>query len=62
MFVLADGGRDLESFVLSDYNEAKSLLVQVADRISFPDQFNKRLSPASGALASYPPPSEMLSI
>nr|CAD1833733.1 unnamed protein product [Ananas comosus var. bracteatus] len=29
VFVLADGGRDLESFVLSDYNEAKSLLVQV---------------------------------
>ncbi|XP_072997312.1 serine/threonine-protein kinase haspin homolog [Typha latifolia] len=29
VFVLADGGRDLESFVLLNYNEARSLLVQV---------------------------------
>ncbi|CAL5084291.1 unnamed protein product [Urochloa decumbens] len=28
-FVLADGGTDLESFALVDYNEARSLLVQV---------------------------------
>jgi hypothetical protein len=27
--VLADGGTDLESFALVDYNEARSLLVQV---------------------------------
>ncbi|CAL5061404.1 unnamed protein product [Urochloa decumbens] len=29
VFVLADGGTDLESFALVDYNEARSLLVQV---------------------------------
>ncbi|KAJ3698142.1 hypothetical protein LUZ61_001847 [Rhynchospora tenuis] len=29
VFVLADGGRDLESFVLLDYKEAQSLLLQV---------------------------------
>ncbi|KAJ3683895.1 hypothetical protein LUZ60_014122 [Juncus effusus] len=29
IFVLADGGKDLESFVLFDYNEARSLLLQV---------------------------------
>lgn len=29
MFVLADGGRDLESFVLQNYDEVRSLLVQV---------------------------------
>ncbi|KAL6841910.1 hypothetical protein ACP4OV_028422 [Aristida adscensionis] len=29
VFVLADGGTDLESFALDDYNEARSLLVQV---------------------------------
>ncbi|KAI3946822.1 hypothetical protein MKW98_003385 [Papaver atlanticum] len=30
VFVLAHGGKDLESFVLSDFEEAQSLLVQVA--------------------------------
>ncbi|CAA7388380.1 unnamed protein product [Spirodela intermedia] len=30
VFVLADGGRDLESFVLFNFDEARSLLVQVA--------------------------------
>ncbi|KAI3993033.1 hypothetical protein MKX01_009776, partial [Papaver californicum] len=30
VFVLAHGGKDLESFVLSNFEEAKSLLVQVA--------------------------------
>lgn len=29
VFVLADGGRDLESFVLVNFNEARSLLLQV---------------------------------
>lgn len=29
VFVLADGGKDLESFVLLNFNEARSLLVQV---------------------------------
>ncbi|RWR76366.1 serine/threonine-protein kinase haspin isoform X1 [Cinnamomum micranthum f. kanehirae] len=29
VFILADGGRDLESFVLSNFDEARSLLVQV---------------------------------
>ncbi|CAM6090613.1 unnamed protein product [Calypogeia fissa] len=29
LFVLADGGKDLETFVLSDFNEARSLLLQV---------------------------------
>jgi len=29
VFVLADGGTDLESFALVDYKEAHSLLVQV---------------------------------
>eukprot|EP01018_Ginkgo_biloba_P009460 Gb_15224 [translate_table: standard] len=28
-FILADGGKDLESFVLSDFDEARSLLIQV---------------------------------
>ncbi|KAI3841220.1 hypothetical protein MKX03_004924 [Papaver bracteatum] len=30
VFVLAHGGKDLESFVLSDFEEAQSLLIQVA--------------------------------
>lgn len=29
VFVLADGGKDLENFVLSDFNEVRSLLLQV---------------------------------
>ncbi|KAJ4763088.1 Serine/threonine-protein kinase Haspin [Rhynchospora pubera] len=34
VFVLADGGRDLESFVLLDYKEAQSLLLQVTASLS----------------------------
>lgn len=40
VFVLADGGKDLEYFVLSDFDEARSLLLQVVDllltKVDFP--------------------------
>ncbi|PKA65668.1 hypothetical protein AXF42_Ash013082 [Apostasia shenzhenica] len=35
VFVLADGGRDLENFVLQDFNEARSVLVQAREAILF---------------------------
>jgi serine/threonine-protein kinase haspin len=35
VFVLQHGGKDLESFVLSNFDEAQSLLVQVIVHVLF---------------------------